>query len=395
MRDSAAKSFLSPEYNILTRCARRRLEKSDIVGLQETLSGPVDLEVLLKLADAHGLIPLLSEHSAEIEELFPPEFRSRLRDASRDWALRALLLSAELDRLVEEFGRHDIPAIPHKGPVLAARAYGNPVLRQFSDLDFAVPQRFMPVIFERMSKLDYEARMPRERFTETKPSRIPGEYAFNRGADRMLVEFHTERTLRYFPVSARLDEMIRRATIITVNGKAVPVFSREDELLMLAVHGAKDFWARLIWIADIAELVKLSPAIRWTELFACAGEMKAGRMLRLAIRLARNIVGLEVPRDVRATIEGDREAGRLATVVCEQLFANARASEGILSRSIYRIRSVEGVWSGIKYWMRLATAPAEEDWSSIDVPKSLTRSYSVLRPLRLWKKYGRSSQQSR
>lgn len=395
MPDSAVKPTLSPEFTILTLCARRSLEKSDIAGLKESLSRPVDCDVLLKLASEHGLIPLLSKHSAEIEEeIFPPEFRLRLLDASRDCALWALLLTAELNKLVEEFSRHDIPAIAHKGPILAARAFGNPTLRQFSDLDFAVPQRFIPVIFERMSELGYEASLPREAFKETEPERIPGEYAFRRETDRMLVEFHTERTLRYFPISPPLDEMIQRATTITLNGNAGPTFSREDELLMLAVHGTKDFWARLIWIADIAELVKIPPAMNWTKLFARADEMKAGRMLRLAILMARKIVGLEIPRDVEAAIEKDRVAGKVATRVCEQLFGKTQACEGILRRSIYRIRSVEGLWGGLKYWMRLATAPAEEDWSSFEMPKVLARSYAVLRPVRLWKKYSRSSQQS-
>lgn len=395
MRDSAVKPTLSLEFTILTLCARRSLEKSDIAGLKESLSRPVDCDVLLKLASEHGLIPLLSKHSAEIEEeIFPPEFRLRLLDASRDCALRALLLTAELNKLVEEFSRQEIPAIAHKGPILAARAFGKPMLRQFNDLDFAVPQRFMPVIFERMSELGYEASLPREAFKETEPERIPGEYAFRRETDRMLVEFHTEKTLRYFPILPTLDEMIQRATTITLNGNAVPMFSREDELLMLAVHGTKDFWARLIWIADIAELVKLPPAMIWTELFARADEMKAGRMLRLAILLARKIVGLEIPRDVEAAIEKDRVAGKVATRVCEQLFGKTQACEGILRRSIYRIRSVEGLWGGLKYWMRLATAPAEEDWSSFEMPKALARSYAVLRPVRLWKKYSRSSQQS-
>ena len=395
MRDSAVKPTLSPEFTILVCCARRSLQKSDIAGLGEVLRGPVDWVAALQLADAHGLIPLLSEHFAEFGEgIFSPGIRSRLLDASRECALRALLLTAELSKLVEEFGRHDIPAIAHKGPVLAARAFGKPVLRQFNDLDFATPQRFMPAVFERMSKLGYEARLPRDTFKEMKPNRIPGEYAFRRETDGVLVEFHTERTLRYFPISPPLDEMVRRATTITVNGKAVPAFSRDDELLMLAMHGAKDFWARLIWIADIAELVKLPPAMNWTELFARADEMKAGRMLRLAILLAHNVLGLEIPSDVQRTIGKDRVAAKVAARVCEQLFAKTQACEGILRRSTYRIRSVEGLWGGLKYWMRLATAPAEEDWSSFDMPKALTRSYAVLRPVRLWKKYSRSSQQS-
>ncbi|HEV2489108.1 MAG TPA: nucleotidyltransferase family protein [Candidatus Acidoferrales bacterium] len=346
--------------------------------------------MLLRLADEHGLVPLLHEHLLGVgAKKAPAEFFSQLQSLSRETALRGLFLSAELFRVLASLRQSGIPAIPYKGPVLAARAFGNPALRQFNDLDIVIPQRFMPVVFEQMSALGYISKLPRDRFPSGVSRIIPGEYVFLHSANRAMVEIHTERTLRHFPTALDLDAMISRATTVEMGGREVPAFSREDELLMLAVHGAKDFWARLIWVADIAELVKQPPEIAWKELFDRANEMKLGRMLRLGLLLARDLLGLPLSTEADREVRKYAQAAKFARRIRAQVLSGALPPNGILQRSAYRIGMVEGIWSGLRYWLRLSTAPAEEDWSMLDVPQPLERSYAILRPLRLWKKYGR------
>ena len=40
-----------------------------------------------------------------------------------------------------------------------------------------------------------------------------------------------------------------------MDGRDVPALSLEDELVLICVHGAKHFWERLMWTADIAAMV--------------------------------------------------------------------------------------------------------------------------------------------
>lgn len=341
------------------------------------------------------MTPLLREHLVEAGAgNAPPGFLSRLQSEGRESAIRALFLSEELIRVLRAIRQDEVPAIPYKGPVLAARAYGNPTLRQFDDLDIVIPQRFMPIVFEQMPALGYLSKLPRGRFAAADPGAIPGEYVFVHRENRAMIEIHTERTLRHFPKVPDLNAMIRRATVVQVNGKEVPAFSREDDLLMLAVHGAKDFWARLIWIADVAELVKLSPPIAWTDLFTRANEMRIGRMLRLALLLPHKILELPLSPQADCEIRKDRMAVRLARQVRSQLFRSTQSLEGVWLRSLYRIGVAEGLWNGLRYWVRLSTAPAQEDWALLDLPRPLKRSYAILRPLRLWRKYCRRTSRS-
>jgi len=378
----------SAEVQVLVVCARKQIDAEERHHLSELLTRTLDWALLLHLANENGLLPLLQKNLSEIAcEGISTDVLKQISQESREDALRALFLSAELFRTLDRFRERGIQAIPYKGPVLAARAYGSAKLRQFDDLDVVTPQKFMPAVFEAMESLDYRARLPRERFVAEGSRAIPGEYVFVHRVNSAMVEVHTEWTLRHFPVRPDIEAMLRRSTVVSVDGKDVTAFATEDELLVLAVHGAKDFWSRLIWVADIAEIVKQSPRLDWEKVIAEAKRLKAVRMLKLGLSLAREILGLALPSEIVNQIEADAVVARLTRQLSRNLVRRGTVPTGVLERSLYRIRMTEGVWDGVRYWARLSTAPAEEDWALTDIPSRFSGSYVFLRPLRLWKKY--------
>jgi hypothetical protein len=383
------------EFRALICCARKSLTEADRGLLAELIRKPLDWDFLSRLAGENGLVPLLEKHVLELHnEDVPPQFLSKLSGEARENAIRTLFLAAELLRVLDALGRSRIPAIPFKGPELAARAYGDVSLRRFDDLDIAIPQKFAPAALDTLVSMGYDANLPRERFESSNRRTIPGEYAFTHARNRARVEIHTEYTLRHFPAIPDLEAMIGRSTDVLLNGKKTPAFAAEDELLLLAVHGAKDFWARLLWVADVAGLVERSQEILWEDLLARADSLKVARMLRVSLILARKALGLSPPDAVVKQIENDRVARRLAEKVISQWLGRPISQAGIFARSTYRIRSVDGLWNGLRYGIRLSTSPAEEDWTAMEVPRPLRRSDVLLRPLRLWRKYGQGVSRS-
>ncbi|MCB0226148.1 MAG: nucleotidyltransferase family protein, partial [Anaerolineae bacterium] len=94
------------------------------------------------LAERHGLVPLLYRHLEAIDPTASPKpIFARLWSQSQATAGRNLMLTQELLRLLDLLAANDIPAIPYKGPALAALVYGDISLRPFNDLDILVPQR--------------------------------------------------------------------------------------------------------------------------------------------------------------------------------------------------------------------------------------------------------------
>ncbi|MGB6876338.1 MAG: nucleotidyltransferase family protein [Candidatus Acidiferrales bacterium] len=388
MRVQKSAGDIKPEMEILLCCAQRALNPIEAARLRQISEGQIDWPLLFQLATENGLLPLLCEHLLQNSSAVPSEAMVQFRDANRRNALRGLFLTAELLRITESLRRRQIPALSYKGPVLGQLAYANPLLRQFDDLDIVVPQRFVPQVYEEMGTLGYEAKFSRGRFLTPGSKDIPGEYVFLHKLNGAMVEFHTEATLRHFPRPPDLEEMALRSTTVSLSGREVATFAPADALLMLCVHGAKDFWSRLIWVADIAALAEKVGDVDWERLFIGAKKYDAERMVRLGVWLANAIFEFELPAGILQNIEADRAAARIGGEIREQLLDRKELPAGVTWRSLYRIRMVPRIWKGTRYWLRLSTAPAEEDWSMTKNKRGFRASYALLRPLRLWRKYG-------
>jgi hypothetical protein len=390
MREQGPAENVKPEMEILICCARKSLNSTQIARLTKIAKSQVDWTLLFQFANENGLLPLLCEHLLTNFSAVPPETVAQYREANRRNALRTLFLSAELLRITESLRQRQIPAVPYKGPVLAQLAYANAQLRQFDDLDIVVSQESIALIYDEMENLGYEARFARDRFLTGRRKDIPGEYVFLHKVNRAIVEFHTESTLRHFPRPPNLDAMFRRSIAIPLNGRSVCTFAPADMLLMLCVHGAKDFWSRLIWVADLAALVEGMAASEWQQLFVEAKKYDAQRMVRLGLFLANATFKSEFPAVVWEEVKRDPVAVRIGQGLRDQLLGQKKTPDGITWRSLYRIRMVPPWWRGVCCWLRLSTAPAEEDWSMTADRARSRAAYGFLRPLRLWRKYGHS-----
>ncbi len=283
-----------------------------------------------------------------------------------------------------------VTALPYKGPISACLAYGDVALRQFDDLDIVVPQASIARVYDEMDALGYQPRFLRERFLSGNGKNIPGEYVFVHKINRAIIEFHTDRTLRHFPRVPDLTGMIGRANTIHLNGRQVPTFSTPDTLLMLCVHGAKDFWSRMIWVADIAAVSGMLTKGDWELLCAQSKECDAQRMVSLGLWLAQSLF-LESNTPNASYLECDHATVKIGIALRDHLLESKPLSEGLWWRSLYRIRMVKPLPKGIAYWFRLSTAPTEEDWSLSNDSLGRRAPYPLLRPLRLWQKYGRGA----
>jgi hypothetical protein len=376
---------LKPEIDLLLCCARKNLDPRHSMRLTQLLQGEMNWQLLIGLADQNGLLPLLCHHLTQFSNAIPPDWLTVLRETNRQNSIRALFLISELQRIKESLERRGVTALPYKGPISACLAYGDGTLRQFDDLDIVVPQASIAQVYDEMDALGYQPRFSREHFLSANGKNIPGEYVFVHKINRAIVEFHTERTLRHFPRVPDLTGMIRRANTIHLNGRQLPTFSIPDTLLMLCVHGAKDFWSRMIWSADIAAVSTMLTKTDWELLLARAEECDAQIMVSLGLWLAQSIFEFEIPATKK--LDCDHVTLKVGKALRNHLLERSPLPESLRWRSLYRIRMVKPLPKGIAYWLRLSTAPSEDDWPmSGDLPNHRA-PYALLRPLRLWRTY--------
>lgn len=376
--------YKKPEWLTLLEFARPRPISGGLRGL---LCPSFNWQVLLELAERHGLIALLADRIKNLGSLSVPQnFRAASSEKLRAHSIFALQLTAELFRVLERFSAAGIQTLVTKGPALSVRCYGDPGMRQYGDLDLVLRESDIRRATLTMFDLGYQPRVP---LSAIDAGKIPGEYAFRKPGTSLLVEFHTERTFRYHPRQINIERLFERRATLFIDGRNIPVLSLEDELVLICVHGAKHFWERLLWISDVAALVFANRPTDWGRALSVAREVGAGRILLLGLRLAADLLGADLPVQARADVESDRVVAKLAAQIEARLPTQETSDIGLLERAAFRIRMRGGVFAGVAYLLRLSLSPTEEDWPPGEEGNRPAFAETIRRPFRLAKKHGR------
>ena len=384
--DAAHKMESTPEWLALLEFAARRPNRDVLATL---LRGSLNWSELLQLAEYHGFICLLAERAKTVDaSSIPPASQVSLQERQRTFTVSSLHLIAELFRVLKAFAESRIDVLLTKGPALSVRCYGHPNMRQYGDIDLIVRERDIRRLTQTMVNLGYQPRIP---LTAIHAQKGTGEYAFRKAGTDALVEFHTERTLRHHPSRLPIETVFARSTSITIDGRDVPVLSLEDELVLICVHGAKHFWERLMWIADVAALMwSLNPP-DWNRAMAAAREVHAERIVRLGLRLASDLLGAKLSPQIESSVRADRTVAKLAAQIKASLASPSSPPMGVLHRAMFRVRMRGGLFAGPAYLLRLSLAPTEEDWTPEEAHQRSVVMEVIGRPLRLLKKHGRRS----
>ncbi len=381
-----------PEKRLQVYCAQRDLHSREIEIVRDIVSKPLDWDFLLSDAAENSITPLLCNHLLEIaNDLLDAKRIVQLKEFRRALTMRNLVIAAELITVLNLFRDAGIQAIPYKGPVLAAQAYGDVTLREFEDLDLVLRQRDMKKANEIVVSLGYKPKYSWILSADAPSAVVPGEYNYRDDRRRMMVELHTERTLRHFPIAPDIDELSKRLVTVSFSGHPVETFGAEDGLVLLCIHGSKDFWERLSWAADVAQFARSQPLLDWDACYRGAERFGATRMLHVGLSLGVKLFELELPTEVLSKLRADRVADSVAGEVEQRLLARGPSSLSGPGRFRFRRQMLSGALKGWRYSLRLATVPAEEDWEMLRLPNSLAPLYLALRPVRLLRKYGLAS----
>ncbi len=383
---------ISDEKELLLACLRAPSPADSDAQIAELLRHPIEWGSLIEDAGNHAVTPMVYLRLRAFEEAIPAGAYAELAGSYRANSVRNVFLAAELSRILVGLAAAQVEAIPYKGPALAAQAYSDLTLRAFEDLDIVIPQGRLPAAHAAMRELGFTPRYPWLHETAASRSFMPGEYAYQDAAGRVFVEIHTERTLRHFPQPPDLDGFFSRSVAVNVGGRELRTFAPEDQLIFLAMHGAKDFWERLVWIADIAALLRAAPNLDWHTATYRAESTGVGRMLYVGLGLAASLLHAPLPPVVLQSIRADYRARDIAAQLERRILAAALPPLGAAERIRLRYRIVSGPASGTRYALRLAFVPSEVDYPAAKLPRVLRAFRGVLRPFRVVRKYSAPSE---
>lgn len=380
---------VSPEVQLLLCCARTQLDSAQAEQIKGLLRQELDWPDLIRTAQRHGLMPLLYHTlSRTYPHLVPPPVLNQLAARFQDNAGRNIALTKELLRLLKLLESHGIPAIPYKGPALAATVYGDISLRPFSDLDILVRKRD---VLKAKALLQGEGYHPQPELNQRQEAvllRVKNAYQLKRGDSKITLELHWDITPRYFSFQPDLDAIWKRLEPIPFMGTTVQALPAETLLLILCVHGTKHCWERLEWLCGVAELVRLHPTLNWQRLTTLARTYKSERHLLLGLLLAYQLLGTRLPEEIWARIQADATAGTLARQVINQFYDAPNHRPDIFKRVRFQLAATGHLLDRIRYCLDFAVSPNPRDWMVISLPSSLTFLYYPIRLLRLIGKYG-------
>lgn len=372
-----------PENELLLLCAHRGGGAGAAERAGELARGAVDWEYLFGLAQSHALLPLLCrglEDSARGSA--PAWLRERLRAKFRENATRNVLLAGELARVARLFESEGVGLLAYKGPALAVQAYGDLSLRRFIDLDVIVRRRDVARAGELLTSLGFDKPAGLTASQERFLLRRQHNLAFKGGGGRLTVELHWEVSPAPFASVPLGEGAWARASAVTLHGAEVKCLAAEDLLLALAVHGTKHLWERLAWVCDVAALVNSCPALDWDSVLRRARDSRVERMLYLALRLARGLLGAKLPEGALAGT-GDPAVSRLASEAVAALFRGPGGGGHGFVRSVrFNVRARGRLREKAAY-LRFIFTPTDGDLAAVSLPARASFLYYLLRPLRL------------
>lgn len=371
-----------PAVCALLRAVAQRSQPASAEEIDRLAAEIRDWDALLRLAQEHRVAALLYSRVEASSPAIPAGVVQRLRAEYRRNAFHSLTNAAELIGLLKALEGAGIPAMPMKGVVLAASAYGNLTTRPAGDLDVLIEWKHMQRATAIMLERDYVLK------TELVKNGIPvfkdnHQYQFERRSDGLIVELHWRIDLVFakFRHNLGLDWASRRRRTTLLAGAEVPDMSPELTLLMLCTHGSKHIWPRLIWITDAAQLIESQPSLDWAEVIREAKRSGLWRALALGVLLAKRIGGAAVPEAVLSRFESDPVASKIARQIELNLFeAPGSPPPGRVPYNIKLLSFRDRVLLVLSLdFLR----PNEKDLEFVSLPRPLNFLYWLVRPIRV------------
>lgn len=341
-----------PEVELLLSCARTQIDDERAQRIKSLVKEDIDWQYLIEIASRHGLISLLYANiNAITKEAVPEADFAQIRSFFYANAQRNFFLTEELVKIFRLVQEHGISSVPYKGPVLAVSLYGNIALRPSGDLDIVVQQ---PDVFKFKDLLISQGYRPKDDLTEAEEivflqSKSEHAYSLVHDDKQILIEIHWRITPEYTsPIETK--HFWEKLEPFCFGGTTISNLALEDWLPILCVHASRHRWERLIWLCDIAELIRVCPGINWERVIQQATVFGCRRVLFLGLFLASYLLGARIPTEVLQRIKADTEVNSLASEVCEELFQDVNAHQRFSGKmTVYQIRVRERLQDKLLY----------------------------------------------
>ena len=321
----------------------------------------------------------------------PPPITALLQAHAREILAHRAVSLAELTRLLAALEDAAIPAMPIKGPALHQRVFADIPAGPSRDLDILIRRADAEAATSVLRACGYTGDEDLSARQTHALGAFRGQTILRRDDGCFLVEPHWSYTPATLGIRIDTDAVWARARAAA----GLRLMAPEDEAALLVIHGGKEEWTKLKWLADLAAFIRATPEIDWPAVQTAARRGRYDRMLRLAAILLDRVYAIRI-----ATAKPDAALTTLAGTIIARWHAEAGAAEpeaATISRlSPTRLALCDGPAARARYILRTITTPRAAHYRIVRLPDRLTFLYIPLKlahdyaALPLWRRLRRA-----
>jgi len=261
---------------------------------------PEQWEKFLAIAATQRVTPLLFNRLKKkgLDKAVPSEIYVTLKDVFLQNIMRIMKMSAQSLLVIKALNSANIPTIPLKGIVMANSIYESIGLREMSDFDLLVPPEKLTKSLEILIDMGYK---PVESFCLDSLIQTGKHLPCCIKKGHVNIEIHWNITYPNMCYSIDPYELWEKAIPVQILDYETLMLSPEDFLLHICLHTSYqhqfDFGLRPF--CDIAEVVDhFGSTLNWQTVMKRATQRGWARGVYLALIIASEFVGADVPKDV-------------------------------------------------------------------------------------------------
>lgn len=351
---------------------------------------PVDWDAILTVSDQHGVSPLLCRNLTPLEDRIPRRIMLSFEQRCDSNVRKSLFLARELIRILDCADSLGIEVISYKGITLADTYYEDMALRQTGDIDLFVREKDVLRMKAALIDLGFAPHAGIPAGLERSYIKSGYEWGFASPAGQNVLELQWRLQPRFYAVDYDMDGLFTRAVQARIADHILKVPAPDDLLIVLSLHAAKHLWGRLIWLCDIAQILR-SPNLNWDWIQARTRELGIVRILHITLILMNQLLGGPIPSAMQEKVCNDRQAHALAEEIARAMPTSLCHEEAKLSYFRLMMNLRERPIDRLRFFSRLAFTPGPGEWKALPLPNSLAPLYRIVRLGRLATRFARGS----
>jgi hypothetical protein len=207
-------------------------------------------------------------------------------------------------RIIEEaFAKEGINPLIIKGPASSLQLYGNPITREYTDIDLVIaPNQFYQALkimesigYCEKSGLSYlpDSRdLSKEYFLVQKIHHL----VFTSSQSPFRIELHNAFFSGVNNSKYTTERVIGRGVKLVYQGVTYHAPSIIDHVLLLIIHGSKHAWSQLHWLIDIVAVLSIEDDSLHYDICNGIEDLGLQKHTALMIALIKDLFSIEIPQ---------------------------------------------------------------------------------------------------